>query len=141
MIEKHKEIARLISQRVVNEKDYTAIEEHLTSDYIYHGLGGMTAQTPNGFTEAIKGFHAAIPDLKSEIIDIIGEGDRLVLRFNFTGTQKGEFLGFPASGANLHFEGMIMRRFEGMKVAEDWDYFDFPTVVSQIQSQLNTIKS
>lgn len=136
MIEKHKEIARLISQRVVNEKDYAAIEEHLTADYIYHGLGGMTAQTPKGFTEAIKGFHAAIPDLKSEIIDIIGEGDRLVLRFNFTGTHQSEFLGFPASGAVLHFEGMIMRRFEGEKVAEDWDYFDFPTVVSQIKNQL-----
>jgi hypothetical protein len=29
---------------------------------------------------------------------------------------------------------MIMRRFENGKVAEDWDYFDFPTIVSQIQS-------
>ncbi|MBK9565446.1 MAG: ester cyclase [Saprospiraceae bacterium] len=67
-----------------------------------------------------------------------GEGNRLVLRFNFTGTHQGEFLGFPSSGANLHFEGMIMRRFEGEKVAEDWDYFDFPTVVSQIQSHLNS---
>lgn len=135
MIEKYKEIARLISQKVVNEKDYTPIEEYLTEDYVYHGLGGMMSKTPIGFMEAIKGFHAAIPDLKSEIIDIVGEGDRLVLRFNFTGTHKGEFLGFPANGANLHFEGMIMRRFEGEKVAEDWDYFDFPTVVSQIQSQ------
>ena len=141
MIEKYKAIAKYISQKVVNEKDYTPIEEYLTDNYVYHGLGGMMSKTPQGFMEAIKGFHAAIPDLKSEIIDIIGEGDRLVLRFNFTGTHQGEFLGFPSSGANLHFEGMIMRRFEGEKVAEDWDYFDFPTVVSQIQSQLNTIKS
>ena len=141
MIEKYKAIAKYISQKVVNEKDYTPIEEYLTEDYVYHGIGGMMSKTPKGFMEAIKGFHAAIPDLKSEIIDMVGEGDRLVLRFNFTGTHQGEFLGFPSSGANLHFEGMIMRRFEGEKVAEDWDYFDFPTVVSQIQSQLNTIKS
>ncbi|MBK8080188.1 MAG: ester cyclase [Saprospiraceae bacterium] len=116
MIEKHKEIARLISQKVVNEKDYTPIEEYLTEDYVYHGIGGMMSKTPKGFMEAIKGFHAAIPDLKSEIIDMVGEGDRLVLRFNFTGTHKGEFLGFPSSGAKLHFEGMIMRRFEGEKL-------------------------
>lgn len=134
MVEKHKEIARLISQRVINEKDYSAIEEHLTANYIYHGLCGMTAQTPKGFMEAIKGFHSAIPDLQSKIIDIVGEGDRIVIRFNFTGTHKGEFLGFPASGAKLEFEGMIMRRFENEKVAEDWDYFDFPTVILQIQS-------
>lgn len=138
MVEKYKAIAKYISQKVVNEKDYTPIEEYLTDNYVYHGLGGMMSKTPQGFMEAIKGFHAAIPDLKSEIIDMVGEGDRLVLRFNFTGTHQGEFLGFPSSGAMLHFEGMIMRRFEGEKVAEDWDYFDFPTVVSQIQSQLNS---
>ncbi len=128
-----KEIARYISQKVVNEKDYFPILEFLTDDYVYHGLGGMTSQTPQGFMDAIKGFHAAIPDLKSEIIDMVEEGDRLVVRFNFTGTHEGEFLGFPASGAALHFEGMIMRRFEQNKIAEDWDYFDFPTVVKQIQ--------
>ena len=138
IVEKHKKIARDLSQKVVNEKDYSPIEEYLTDGYVYHGLGGMMSKTPQGFMEAIKGFHAAIPDLKSEIIDMVGEGDRLVLRFNFTGTHQGEFLGFPASGAALHFEGMTMRRFVNGKVAEDWDYFDFPTVVAQIQTQLNS---
>lgn len=109
MIEKYKAIAKYLSQKVVNEKDYTPIDEYLTEDYVYHGIGGMISKTPQGFMEAIKGFHAAIPDLKSEIIDMVGEGDRLVLRFNFTGTHQGEFLGFPSSGANLHFEGRIMR--------------------------------
>jgi predicted ester cyclase len=74
MIERNKEIARYISQKVVNEKNYAPIEEYLTDNYVYHGLGGMTAQTPMGFMEAIKGFHSAIPDLQSEIIDIVGEG-------------------------------------------------------------------
>lgn len=138
MTEKHKEIARFISQKVVNEKDYAPIDEYLTEDYVYHGLGGMTAHTQQGFKAAIEGFHAAIPDLKSEILDVVAEGDRLVLRFHFTGTHQGEFLGFPASGAPLHFEGMIMRRFVDGKVVEDWDYFDFPTVVAQIQSYLKT---
>ncbi len=138
MTEKHKEIARLISQKVVNEKNYAPIDEYLTDDYVYHGLGGMTAHTSQGFKAAIAGFHAAIPDLKSEILDVVAESDRLVLRFHFTGTHQGEFLGFPASGASLHFEGMIMRRFVDGKVAEDWDYFDFPTVVAQIQSRLKS---
>jgi steroid delta-isomerase-like uncharacterized protein len=138
MTEKHKEIARFISQKVVNEQDYSPIDEYLTDDYVYHGLGGMRAQTPQGFKAAIVGFHAAIPDLKSEILDMVAEDDRLVIRFNFTGTHKGEFLGFSPSGATLHFDGMIMRRFVNGKVAEDWDYFDFPTVIAQIQTKLNS---
>ena len=70
----------------------------MTDNYVYRGLGGMIAETPQGFMAAIKGFHSAIPDFKSEIIDIVGESDRLVLHFNFTGTHNGDFLGFPASG-------------------------------------------
>jgi len=136
MTDEHKKIALLISKNVVNERDYTLIEEYLTSDYVYHGIGGMNAKAPQGFMGAIKSFHTAIPDLKSEILDMVAEGDRLVIRFDFTGTHQGEFLGYPASGAELHFGGMIMRRFVDGKVAEDWDYFDFPTVVSQIQSKL-----
>lgn len=138
MTEHHKEIARFISQKVVNEQDYSPIDEYLTDDYVYHGLGGMETHTPQGFKAAIAGFHAAIPDLKSEILDLVAEDDRLVIRFNFTGTHQGDFLGFPASGAALHFGGMIMRRFVNGKVAEDWDYFDFPTVVAQIQTKLNS---
>ncbi|MDX2284929.1 MAG: ester cyclase [Bacteroidia bacterium] len=132
--ERHKEIARLISQKVVNEQEYAPIEAYLADDYVYHGMGGMTAHAPQGFKTAIAGFHAAIPDLKSEILDMVAEGDRLVIRFSFTGTHRGEFLGFPASGAPLRFEGMIMRRFADGKVAEDWDYFDFPAVVAQLES-------
>ena len=88
-----KEIARYLSQKVVNEKEYSPILEYLTEDYVYHGLGGMTSQSPQGFMDAISDFHAAIPDLKSEIIDMVEEDDRVVVRFNFTGTHEGEFFG------------------------------------------------
>ena len=138
MIESHKEIAKTISQKVVNEKDYSPIDQYLTDDYVYHGLGGMEAKTPQGFKEAIKSFHQAIPDLKSKIIEMVGEGNFLVIRFQFTGTHKGEFLGLPVSNAHLEFEGMIMRRFEDGKVAEDWDYFDYPKVISQIQNKIKS---
>jgi hypothetical protein len=36
MIEKYKAIAKYLSQKVVNEKDYTPIDEYLTEDYVYH---------------------------------------------------------------------------------------------------------
>lgn len=132
MIDKYIEICRLISQKVVNEKDYSYIDQYFAEEYVYHGLGGMLAKSPQAFREAIKGFHAAIPDLKSEIIEIIGEGNTIVIHFNFTGTHEGELMGHAATGKALDFNGMIMRRFDKEKIAEDWDYFDYPSLVSQI---------
>ncbi|MBK9565447.1 MAG: hypothetical protein IPO37_09785 [Saprospiraceae bacterium] len=43
MVEKYKAIANTFP-KVVNEKDYTPIEEYLTDNYVYHGLGGMMSK-------------------------------------------------------------------------------------------------
>lgn len=126
------EIARLISERVVNGGDFAPVSRYIAEDYVYHGLGGMTARGPEGFAGAIREFRVAIPDLRSEILDVVADEDRVVLRFNFTGTHKGVFLGHAPTNAALRFEGMIMRRFRDGQVVEDWDFFDLPTVFAQM---------
>lgn len=127
------EIARIISREVVNGGDYSLVTTYIATDYRYHGIGGMAAAGPEGFASAIREFRTALPDLRSEIKNIVSEGDFVVLRFDFTGTHAGPFLGIAATGKTVHFEGMIMRRFRNSQVIEDWDFFDMPTVLKQIQ--------
>jgi predicted ester cyclase len=49
-------------------------------------------------------FRASFPDFRMEIVDLIGEGDKVVAHFHCSGTQEGEWLGLPPSG----------RRFSGI---------------------------
>src|SRR5215469_12288242 len=52
----------------------------------------------------VRPFQSAFPDFKMEIVELIGEGDKVVAHFRCSGTHLGEWLGVPASG----------RRFEGV---------------------------
>jgi hypothetical protein len=41
--------------------------------------------------------------------DIFGTGDRVAMRFTFSGTHEGEFMGVPASGARVVMSGSTLR--------------------------------
>ena len=70
------------------------------------------------WTEEIwnKGNMAAIPQ-------IVAEGDKVVQRWTFKGTQNGEFAGYRAKGKAVSFTGATILRMAGGKVAEHWGYW------------------
>ena len=46
------------------------------------------------------------------------EGDRVLTRFEWTGTHRDAFLGVPASGRSVTVWGMVIDRFEGDKIKD-----------------------
>jgi len=49
-------------------------------------------------TQAFNRFTAAFPDIHLTIDDLIAEGDKVVVRWTLTGTQRGVWRGIPATG-------------------------------------------
>ena len=41
---------------------------------------------------------SAFPDFKATVEDILAEGDKVVVRQTWSGTQKGEWMGVPPTG-------------------------------------------
>ena len=52
--------------------------------------------------------------------DVIGSGDRLVVRYLFTGAHRGDLLGIPATGRRVEFSGTDIYRIAGGRIAEEW---------------------
>src|SRR6201981_4202812 len=46
-------------------------------------------------------FLQAIPDARGEVLDVVAEGDKVVLVDRFSGTHRGEFLGRPGTGDRI----------------------------------------
>jgi steroid delta-isomerase-like uncharacterized protein len=63
---------------------------------------------------------SAFPDLSFSIDDIVGEGDKVAIRYTQKGTHKGTFMGIPATGKQIVEHGMEMHRIVGGKVVETW---------------------
>jgi hypothetical protein len=73
----------------------------------------------------VTGLHAAFPDGRFTIERLVCEADIVVVQWRFTGTQRGEWLGVPATGKAVDFTGTSILRLAGGKIAEqlsaDWD--------------------
>jgi steroid delta-isomerase-like uncharacterized protein len=65
-------------------------------------------------------FRSAFPDLQVTIHDQIAEGDTVVTRKTYHGTQLGAFMGLPPSGKQMTVEVIDIFRIADMKITEHW---------------------
>ena len=79
-----------------------------------------------GAKMAHQGVMQSFPDRRMEIVDVIGEGDRVFVRTRVTGTNQGGFpiFGVPANGKPFQIDAISVYRFEGGKVVEHWGMND-----------------
>ncbi len=80
------------------------------------------------YGEFLKGF----TNIKLTIQDIVGEDEKLVKQWNFSGTHTGEFFGVPATGKQVSLDGSTVIRMANGKIAEERDYFDNMEFMTQL---------
>ena len=121
--------------QAVNDRDLVAAAKSVTPDYIRHDLvGAIVAQQKGreGATNFLQTLIQAFPNLLIHIEDIFASGDRVTARYGFSGTHEGELFGIAPTGVSVDFNGITIYRFEGDKIAEAWQLWDWATVLSQI---------
>jgi steroid delta-isomerase-like uncharacterized protein len=77
-------------------------------------------------------FRRAFPDLRAEIEDIFGSGDRVAVRLRMRGTHEGDYLGIPATGRPVSYVSHEFYRVEGGLIAEEWICSDMASLLQQI---------
>jgi len=81
-----------------------------------------------------KGFHAATSDLRLDIHETVGEGDRLAVRYTVTGTHTGMLMDIPPTGREISMTGITVMHFEDGNVVERWDSDDSAEVFSRLRA-------
>lgn len=85
-------------------------------------------QEMRGGPEVIQGFvrdlRTAFPDLHVEVEVLVAEGDRVAWIRTHHGTHQGDFMGVPASGRAITWHDMVVTRYEGDMIAEEWGVSD-----------------
>lgn len=72
----------------------------------------------DGLKDVLRGLRAAFPDMHWTIQEQIAEGDKVLSRFEWTGTHRGAFLGVPPTDRPVTVWGMVIDRFEGGKIKD-----------------------
>jgi steroid delta-isomerase-like uncharacterized protein len=71
-----------------------------------------------GLKDVLRGMRNAFPDLHFGVEEQIAEGDKVLTRFEWTGTHKGDFLGIPATGRPVKVWGMVIDRLQDARIKD-----------------------
>ena len=71
-----------------------------------------------GLKDVLRSMRNAFPDLVFSIKEQICEGDKVVSRFEWTGTHQAEFLGVPATGRAVRIWGIVIDRLEQNRIKD-----------------------
>ncbi|MBZ0327936.1 MAG: ester cyclase [Altibacter sp.] len=66
------------------------------------------------------------------IVDIFGQGDKLVKHWKFKGTHSGDFFGIPATGKAVEVEGSTIAVMKDGKIAQEQDFMDNLAFMAQL---------
>ena len=77
----------------------------------------------------IAGFRSAFPD---SVEEEIAEGEKVVLRWTFSGTHKGSFMGVPATGKRVTWTGITIYRIVDGRAVEEQGEEDFVGFFRQV---------
>jgi steroid delta-isomerase-like uncharacterized protein len=102
-----------------------------STNYSFH-FPGMPPMDWNTHKQFFTAFTSSFPDLCHEIVELVAEEDKVAVRFNVTGTHKGELQGIPPTGKKVSFGAMDFITLMNGKIAEDWLSVDMMGLMQQI---------
>jgi len=77
-------------------------------------------------------FVTGFSNVEFTIIDVFGQGDKLVKHWRFKGTNSGEFFGMPATGNDVDVEGVTLVEMKDGKIAQEQDFLDNLVFMQQL---------
>jgi predicted ester cyclase len=111
-VDREQTVRRFVDE-VVNAGRDEVVDELLTDD--------MAAWEREWFGA----FRLSFPDMQMELLELVAEGDRVVVRFACSATHTGEWRGHPPTGRR--FEGVdevYFFTFDGDRIAAAWGIED-----------------
>ena len=117
---------------VVNGRNLDLLAQLCTEDYVYHGPGDVDLEGVGQLREMIEGYLKAFPDLHMAPEQVVVEGNLISTRWRATGTHLGPLDDIAPTGKRIDMSGQVIMRFEGTKIAEEWESFDEVAMLKQI---------
>jgi len=118
--EANKLLIRGYYEEVFNKHQAEASDRFVAKDFIEHNPR-LPHEGLAGTKKFLNTVFAAFSDYHAEVQQFVAEGDWVVARMQFTGTNDGPYDGRPATGNKLVFSTSNFFRIENGKIVERWD--------------------
>lgn len=106
--EENKQFMRQFIEETINRKNLDALNRLVAENFVEEVPFPGQGPGREGLRYALGIFLSAFPDIQWVVDEQIAEGEKVVTRFTWTGTQQGEFLGIPPTGKRVKVWGVVI---------------------------------
>jgi steroid delta-isomerase-like uncharacterized protein len=111
-------IVRRFIEEVINQGRFDSASQFVWEDVVEQVP--LPGQGPGleGLNDILRGMRSAFPDLHFSVEEQIAEGDKVLTRFEWTGTHQGAFIGIPPTGRPVRVWGTVIDRLEDGRIKD-----------------------
>ena len=132
-LEKNIAMYETVWNKVINDRQIDLInEDSIDKDVTALATSGGDIIGLENFKNYYNNYLTGFSDAKFTIVDIFGQGDKMVKHWNFKGTHDGDFFGVPATGKSVDISGTTLIKMKDGKIAAEQDYMDFLSFYTQL---------
>jgi steroid delta-isomerase-like uncharacterized protein len=134
MAKHNKNLVYRYYREVWNHQNMALINQFFASNHINHHLfshPGISSSGTEGLRQLVIAFRAALPDLYLTVEDMVGQWNKVAIRFTIQGTHKAELLGLAPNGQQITLSGMIIHHIANERITETWISHDFASAIQQ----------
>ncbi len=132
-LEKNITMYETVWNKVINDREIDLInEDSFDKDVTALATSGGDIIGLENFKNYYNNYLTGFSNAEFTIVDIFGQGDKMVKHWNFKGTHDGDFFGVPATGKSVDISGTTLIKMKDGKIASEQDYMDFLGFYTQL---------
>ena len=132
MTQDNRSIVRRFIEESINQGKIESASKFVWEDVVEQVPFPGQGPGLEGLQDVLRGMRNAFPDLNFGVEEQIAEGDKVLTRFEWTGTHRNEFLGVPATGRPVKVWGMVIDRLEDGRIKETCIIMDIFGLMMQL---------
>jgi predicted ester cyclase len=136
--EENKKVIKHYLLDIINNRKLELLNEVFPEKFVRHDMNDRTDtwMTVADQHKRLSDLLQAFPDLQFTIDDMIAEGDKVVVRTTWTGTQKNSFMKTESSGNSINgLSEIVFYRLENGKIVERWTQLDLFTLFKKMKGE------
>lgn len=115
------------------DRDEEWWDAHIAAEFVRHDPGlDFPVVGPAGIRKLASVLHGGFSNIEYPIMQVVAEGNRVLVHLRQVATHSGEYEGVSAAGMRTDIEVMDLFRVEGDKLVEHWALMDNLNLLKQI---------
>ena len=132
-LEKNITMYETVWNKVINDREIDLInEDSFDKDATALATSGGDIVGLENFKNYYNNYLTGFSDAEFTIVDIFGQGDKMVKHWRFKGTHDGDFFGVPATGKSVDVSGTTLIKMKDGKIVAEQDFMDFLSFYTQL---------